>query len=618
MQLIARGLLSFCALGWAAPVAGQETSSHEAIVSDIPAELPPEPSIDAASVDAAPVEFDGIQPGVSTLEEVQRVWGEPVERKQQQGLAISLYSRGPFEQVEVAFSQDKVQSIALRLQERFTAREVAEQLELSRLKPAFLSDEDGVCRRAAYPERGVVFSSPSIEPSDRNSGRFQVSEIVLGEIHPRLFLLRAQARAASEDGGALADLDRVLKQEPASAAALRLRARILSRNGRADDALEAIEAALEIEPENPESQLAHAELSAVCGHYDEAVAATKQLLSSRDLPALTRARGLIQWGELIAAGPAPDYQQPVALYQQAIRLAEPYADDPLAAVRTAAFEVLVDAHLATAYSIAWGRWKNKAIAAPKWIERAETIADGAIEDGDLEADCSLRVCQTALAACVGAQGTDAQETMEPAKWAERAAEIGRERLAQAHDPLYRRRLQWQLGLVFNDALQVCQLRQELDAALKHGQSAIACLENGRPGRQETPEEAFMLGRLYYRLAVLNATHLGRHPQAVALYEMALPLLDRQTGAGADAGRRGEELATAAISYWNERQRDRAMSLTRRGIELLEQAARQGDIEKAALAVPYANLAAMHEQLGDRVQAASYSEQATNAGQAAAR
>ncbi|HXT58029.1 MAG TPA: tetratricopeptide repeat protein, partial [Pirellulales bacterium] len=459
MQLIVRGLLSFCVLGWAAPVESQEVSLGEAAVTDTPAELHAEPS-----VEATPIEFDGIQPGLSTLDEVRRVWGESVDRKQQQGLAIGVYSREPFEQVEVAFYQDKVQSITIRLQERFTAREVAEQLDLSHLKPAFLSDEDGACRRAAYPERGVVFGSPAIEPSDKDSGNFQVSEIVLGEIQPRLFLLRAQARAASEDGGALADLDQVLKREPQSAAAQQLKARILSRNGRPEDALEAIEAALRIEPENPKFRLVHAELSAVCGKYDEAVAATKRVLSLGDMPALVRARGLIQLGELIAAGPAPDYQRPVALYQQALQLAEPYAGDPLAAVRAAAFEALVDAHLATAYSIAWGRWKNKAIAVPKWIERAETIADGAIEDGDLEADYVLHVCQSALAACVGAQGA-----MDPSRWADRAAKIARERLPQAHDPLYRRRLQWQLGLTFNDALQVCQLRQEFDAALKHGQ-----------------------------------------------------------------------------------------------------------------------------------------------------
>jgi tetratricopeptide (TPR) repeat protein len=317
---------------------------------------------------------------------------------------------------------------------------------------------------------------------------------------------------------------------------------------------------------------------------------------------------LVQLGELIAVGPTPDYRQPVELYQQAIELAEPYVNDRLAAVRGAAFETLIDAHLAIANSIAWGRWKKKELAVPKWIERAEAIAGGAIEGGELGLDISLRVCQSALAACVGAQGT-----MDPAAWAERAAEIGRERLTRSHDPLYRSRLQWQLGLIFHDALQVCQLRQEFDAALKHGQAAIACLENGAAGRQQTPEDAYMLGRLYYRMATLNAMHLGRHQQAVALYEQALPLLDRQTGGAEDASRRGEELVTAAISYWNLRRRDQAMSLTNRGIGLLEQAVEQGVIDKAALAVPYANLAAMHEQLGDRVQAASYSEQATNVG-----
>ena len=52
-------------------------------------------------------------------------------------------------------------------------------------------------------------------------------------------------------------------------------------------------------------------------------------------------------------------------------------------------------------------------------------------------------------------------------------------------------------------------------------------------------------------------------------------------------------------------------MTTRGIQLLQQAVEQGAVDKAILAVPYANLAAMHEQLGDRVQAASYSEQAAN-------
>jgi tetratricopeptide (TPR) repeat protein len=156
------------------------------------------------------------------------------------------------------------------------------------------------------------------------------------------------------------------------------------------------------------------------------------------------------------------------------------------------------------------------------------------------------------------------------------------------------------------------MRQQFDSALRYGKLAVAYLEQGRPGRQEIDSESFMLGRLYYRLGMLHAQRLGEHDEAVAWYERALPLLERQTGADAEPGRRGEESVTAAISYWNIGQRDKALAMTSRGIKLLERAVEQGDVEKGVLSVPYANLAAMHEQLGDRVKAASNAEQAASA------
>jgi tetratricopeptide (TPR) repeat protein len=156
------------------------------------------------------------------------------------------------------------------------------------------------------------------------------------------------------------------------------------------------------------------------------------------------------------------------------------------------------------------------------------------------------------------------------------------------------------------------MRQQFDSALRYGKLAVTYLEQGRPGRQVTANDSFMLGRLYYRLGALHAQRLGEHDEAVVWFERALPLLDRSTEASAEPGRRGEELVTAAVSYWNTRQRDKALAMTTRGIKLLERAVEQGDLEKEILSTPYANLAAMHEQLGDRVQAASYSEQAAGA------
>ncbi|HEX5500688.1 MAG TPA: tetratricopeptide repeat protein, partial [Thermomicrobiales bacterium] len=326
MPFIARGLISFCALCcWAAPVAGQQ-SADDVLTAGIPGELAPESSASAAPVaplddgasnggfvepNAEPVEFDGIQPGVSTFDDVRRLWGEPLKASREREMTTAAYAREPFESVEVTFSNDMVQAIAVRLGQPFAAQEVAEQLELSELTPVLVFDDAGHCMQSAYPERGVAFHSSAIAESDHASGRFEVSEIVFGEIQPRFFLLRAQAREENEEGRALADLDQVLSREPKSGEALTMKARILLRAGRCDDAFEAIETALRSEGETAERRLLHAEASAACGAYADAVAETKQALSSDGASELTQARGWVQLGELLAAGETPDYRQPV-------------------------------------------------------------------------------------------------------------------------------------------------------------------------------------------------------------------------------------------------------------------------------------------------------------------
>ena len=46
----------------------------------------------------------------------------------------------------------------------------------------------------------------------------------------------------------------------------------------------------------------------------------------------------------------------------------------------------------------------------------------------------------------------------------------------------------------------------------------------------------------------------------------------------------------------------ALRLTNQGLKLMERAVEGGTMEAAALAIPYGNLAAMHEELGDPEQA----------------
>ena len=52
-----------------------------------------------------------------------------------------------------------------------------------------------------------------------------------------------------------------------------------------------------------------------------------------------------------------------------------------------------------------------------------------------------------------------------------------------------------------------------------------------------------------------------------------------------------------VSYWESERREKAVELTEHGVKLMEQAAKQGNLEESSLAVPYGNLASMNRQLG---------------------
>ena len=65
-----------------------------------------------------------------------------------------------------------------------------------------------------------------------------------------------------------------------------------------------------------------------------------------------------------------------------------------------------------------------------------------------------------------------------------------------------------------------------------------------------------------------------------------------------------------MSYWEEDLRREALRLTRQGLKLMERAVGDGMLDTATLAIPYGNLANMHEALGEIDEAQKYAELAT--------
>ncbi len=224
-------------------------------------------------------------------------------------------------------------------------------------------------------------------------------------------------------------------------------------------------------------------------------------------------------------------------------------------------------------------------------------------------DFDLRVCQTALAACVGMEGE-----LDPTPWAKKSLATSRAMIDATPDPLRKRQLQWDLGATLYDALQVYHVLSKTELALEFGGLAVENLEAGAQDRQLEPAEAYLLGRLYFRMGSVYAAGSKDHQQAVVWFEKAVPLLERPIppSAYADVGRQGESFVSMAVSYWAAGSHDEAMRLTRRGVKHIEEAIKDGILGEDALAIPYSNMATMHRYLGDEEQAQSFSEMAARA------
>ena len=565
--------------------------------------LKPVPNPDEAG--PAPIEaasFKGVTPGVTTSAEVEKAWGPPKEINKQHGVVVQLFAVEPFDRVEVSYFEDKVTSIIIRFNRAFAADAVAKQLELTNVRPVLVSNDLGEILGQAYPERGVLFAfQPNSE--DPKTASQKVAHIILEPINAEPFVLRAETNLESYTKASLLDLEQALKLQPNNARALWLHSRAMTAKGEYDNALASSTQAVRLEPDNPKYHVTRAQILGQMGRVTEAVQeARKAQDASKSRPhVLARAQCLL--GDLLASGSKPDYKQAIRFHMDAVKTADPLLSQRHPAVRIAAKEVLIDAHLGAAHDIAWGDWKDKEPAVTRWLTRATELADDLVKNEGGSEDQRFRVHARALAACVGMRGV-----VDPGEWAKQAARVGGELINSARDPVRKAQLQWDLGMALYDALQVYQMRGDHDTALKYGEAAVEYLEQGERQGQSAAS-AYLLGRLYFRLGAIHAIRDKNHRAAITWFEKAIPLLEKPIPreALADLGRHGETFVSMGVSYWESGQRERAVELTQQGVKLMEQAVKDGSLAERALAVPYSNLASMHRQLGAKADAARYQE-----------
>jgi tetratricopeptide (TPR) repeat protein len=544
--------------------------------------------------------FLGVRPGHTTRQALHDKWGAAKQVDKIPGGVRETFQLQDFDKVRVTVLEDVVDSLAIQLEKPVAQKSMVERLDLDQLEPVDVLNDQGRLVGQAYPERGVMFGFV------QKSKPLQVFQIVVEPIDAQPFLDRAQARLETRFADCVSDLKRAIELAPNATRPRWLHAELTLRAGDLEQALQSAERIVEQEPNVFEYRLTLAKVLAASGDYAQAVKHASAVAERGKPTEVVAARAHCQWGDYLAAGETHNYEQAIKHQLQAIKLAEPLVASPIYAVRRAAKELMVDAHLAVAYDIGWGRWQQKSGAIAKWIERATVFADDLVAHERTSRDVQLRVHERALAALAGVT-----RPPDGSKWVQGATTLGKQMVDDATDAAYKSHLAWRLGVAMNDAVEVEATRQKLDRAVELGKLGLDYFDAGEQASKQQPAHDYLRGRLCYRLGAVFAIQKSEHERAIVWFDQAVPLLEHPVPASVvDSGKQGETFVSMAVSYWETGNRREGLRLTNQGVRMMQAAADEGLLEKSALAIPYGNLASMHEQLGDGPEAKKFSELAS--------
>ncbi|NOZ38930.1 MAG: hypothetical protein GXP24_01730 [Planctomycetes bacterium] len=552
--------------------------------------------------------FHGITPGISNRINVLRTWGDP--RSDDTQAAELKYRFDNLPAVIVRFDGNQVESILVQLAKPTSTSTLIHKLNLQRLRPVTTLDEEGTAIAQVFPEHGVElrFAAQEIglaiasDDDSKTSASPRVDRILIQSIQAEPFLWRAEANAKYHFANTIADLEAALRLDRNLGTVRAQLSEIHLKTGKAITAERYAAEAVELDSQNAAFRLQWAKCLRQLARYDQAVEKVQHVLETPGIAPLIRAQALNEMGLLASLGSQKVAKRAMPLHSKAIEIADRLAvdDDPL--VRLPAKQLLVEAHLAVAVEISVGDWQQKDESVPQWIERASALAEALIAEDSSYLPLRLQVAVSSLAAAA-----NLEKPINPLLWIEEAEETVTEIKTGTLDSLAVGQYDWQLGLAYFHGAQIEHRRSKPDSAIHLGELADLQLAELAKGRDELPDTAYLLGRLYFQIGAVHAVHYEDHLTACQWYDQAADRLLNPVPVTTMAApqQHGDALVSMGVSYWNQGNRLQAIKVTEAGVELIEQAVSSGLLEDETLQVSYSNLAAMHEAQGEEDSATRY-------------
>ncbi len=551
--------------------------------------------------------FNGITPGISNRINVLRTWGDPQSEDSQASELTYRFDDLPA--VDVRFRGNKVESILVKLAQPTRSAKLTRKLKLQKLRPVTLMDAVGNAIEQVYPERGVVLryatqergvAIASDDPFDTAAGinsdtNPRIGSILIQTIQAEPFLFRAEANAMHHFTNATADLEAALRLERNLGPARAMLSEVYLKTGKAVTAESYAAEAVEIEPRNTRYRLQWAKCLRQLARYDRAVEEVQQVLETTNLSPLVRAQALNEMGLLASLGSHKVARRAMPLHSKAIEIADGLATGDNSIVRLPAKQLLVEAHLAVAVEISVGDWQQKDESVAQWIERASALAEALIAEDRSYLPLRLQVAVSSLAAAA-----NLEKPINPLLWIEEAEETATEIKSGAFDSLAANQFDWQLGLAYFHGSQIEHRRSRPNSAIRLGEMAEKQLAELARGRDEMPDTAYLMGRLYFQIGAVHAVHFEDHEVACQWYDDAVDRLLTPVPVTTMAApqQHGDALVSMGVSYWDQGKQERAIEVTEAGVELIEQAVDSGLLESETLVVSYSNLSAMHGAQGE--------------------
>ena len=552
-----------------------------------------------------PADFQGITPGKTTANRARAILGKPDEvgNAAEGATRWTYHDIGSFRAVDLYLRKGRVQTILMHLDRMEPVDAVAEQLELDRFVPVEIADGDRALGMV-YPERGVLltYAEAAGNMADRKVDRVAI-EPLTGEP----FWLRARFGDRWAWSSHLADLRAARRFGWFRPDVVTLEAAILFEVRRYEEARRT----LGLVPKDelpPRGKILLARVLAALGDREKAQTILSEVERSAD-GARDRAEARLRRGQLQSRGLDRAMGKAAKTLSQALALAESAAKKGQASDRNRAAELVLEAHLALADTIARGPFRDQRAVVDEWCESAERW---------LEKHAELRKApvwrfRTRVAIVLA---LSREENPPPLDAALKALdEAARDVQGAITDRLVQDALRWEeaearttaaralarQGRGVQARLQVARARALWDAIAE---------PKGRVARQLLDYER---GVTAFQRGSIAAVFQKDHALAVRQYRAALARFDATLPPAAEdeLGLHGERFVSMGVSFWEVGERERAIELTRRGARLMERAVAHRLLSPQALRVAFDNLAAMERAMGRPEEAERFERRAAS-------